>query len=145
MADIHELDHDFRLLDVYLSFSAEVARLALLGPVALSFLAVLAGDGSDVDTFRKVIAPASGQLTWSFFFLGGAVAFALLHRYFAIDFLAEHVLVRREPARGSRFWKRLASRVSKACILLAPACLTVGWCLLFLALHRVLLHQACAH
>lgn len=139
MADIRDLDHDFRLLDVYVSFSAEVARLALLGPLALSFLAALAGDASDVETFRKVIAPAGGQLTWSFSFLGGAIAFALLHRYFAIDFMAEHLLVRRDREKGSTFWRGIASRASNACIFLAPACLAVGWCLLFLAMRKVLI------
>jgi hypothetical protein len=52
LSDVHDVEHDFRIHNAYVAFSAEVARLALLAPVAFSFLAGGASNLRSVITRR---------------------------------------------------------------------------------------------
>ena len=135
-ADGQSLEYDFRLHDAYVAFSAEIVRLAVLAPVAASFLIAFAGDNAGRQALLDLFAPTLAMLRLSFLLLGCAIVFALLHRYFAADFLAEYVEQLRRQSTTTRLTR--ASRIARISIALAPTCLAAGWVLFSLVIFRVI-------
>jgi len=135
--DTQSLDNDFKIHDAYVAFSAEVARLALLGPVVLSFLVLFAGENPDRAKLVEFLKPGLLWIAWSLLTLGISVSLALGHRYFANDFMAEHIDLLRKNRKDSG-WKMFTSKTATFCIVVAPVCLAVGWALMLMALYKVL-------
>ena len=135
MADVQDIEVDFKVHDGYVAFSAEVVRLALLAPTAFAFFLALSGEDAKAQDVARLIAPGQGWLFGSLAFMTFAVLFGLCHRYCAIDLMCVLVEKRRkgESMRGD--WRTWASSIS---IFAAPFCLTVGAALLFVAFFKVL-------
>lgn len=97
--DEKEYKGDLELLDRYVSFSAEIVRVSLLGLAAIGFY------------LKEFVAPPASSTpagiaaTWFFTLLGSAgfmlavaVGCGLLHRYYATDGLASHLKALRLSA-----------------------------------------------
>jgi len=80
---------DFELLDRFTGFSGELVRIAILGMAALGFF-LKELMPKDPNAFRSATWLAL-LLSWAAVLLGLAVAFGLLHRYYATDGVAFHV------------------------------------------------------
>ncbi len=133
---LRDAAHDFRIHDAYVAFSAEVARLALLAPVALSFVIAFVGDKGDLNKVRSLLAPSARWIEPGLFWIGLAIVLAMAHRYFAIDFMAEYLDLARNDRRRSR-WMRITSWASRITIVAAPISLAIGWILLLKGLTTV--------
>ncbi len=79
-----EFRADQYIAEQYITFSAELLRLALVCIGAVGFL--LSGNVLKTDQFFK--EPARSQMTWAMILLLLAACFALLHRYLASQSMA---------------------------------------------------------
>lgn len=98
-------EHDLSISDRYQSFSAEILRLSLLGIAGIGFLlANLFVKDSNNPSYKAFVS--SIDIKWylsaSLICLGGAVGFALLHRYFSTDSIACHLRYIRFEKNGLR-------------------------------------------
>jgi len=130
---------DLELLDRFSGFSAELVRIAILGVAALGFfLKELLP--TDTSTFRSATWLAL-LLTWAALLLGFAVAFGLLHRYYATDGMAFHVAWLRyvnEGRPGAKIAGQAAGRIrsyklSEACLIASACSVAAGVIILGLA------------
>ena len=135
MADINDLEVDFKVHDGYVAFSAEVVRLALLSPAAFAFFVAFAGKDPTTASFTNLIAPGNCWLVASLLFMAFAVLFGLSHRYCAIAFMAALVEKRRKCGSMAGDWRTWTSSIS---IFFAPICLLTGTSLLFVAMFKIL-------
>ena len=135
MADIQDIEVDFKVHDGYVAFSAEVVRLALLAPTAFAFFIALSGTDATPQTFARLIAPGKAWLISSLAFMALATLFGLCHRYCAIDFMCTLIEMRRKGGSMRGDWRTWGSSVS---IFAAPLCLLLGAIFLFVAIAKVL-------
>ena len=107
LTDIPEgsFKHDLSISDRYQSFSAEILRLSLLGIAGIGFLlANLFVKDPNNPGYKAFVS--SFNIKWylsaSLVCLGGAVGFALLHRYFSTDSIACQLRYIRFDKNGLR-------------------------------------------
>lgn len=137
MALAEDLENDFKVQEGYIAFSAEVVRLALLGPAVFALFVALAGEHPTPNGLADLIRPGKCWLFAGLMFMAAAVLLGLCHRYNAVVFMEE--LVKKRRANMIESMKDESSgRLSEVAILLAPLCLTLGAALLFVAVFQVL-------
>jgi hypothetical protein len=132
--DITDIEVDFKIHDAYVSFSAEVVRIALLSPALFAFFVALAGEHPTAETVAKLLAPARCSVTVGFSFMAVAVFFGLAHRYCAVDFMATYIDNARDAKSSKGDWRLAASSFA---IWAAPFCLVVGAAMLFKAVFQI--------
>jgi hypothetical protein len=125
--DIESLEHDFRVCDAYVGFSAEIVRLALLTPTAMTSLVLIAGKDSPAVTIHKLLMTAGPWLISGLCILFVAVALGLIHRYAAADFMSTYI--ERLRGRGDKGLKTRL-RLARRAIFWAPIALALGTLLL---------------
>lgn len=135
MANIDDIEVDFKVHDGYVAFSGEVVRLALLSPAVFAFVAALAGKDATTEMLRRIMEPGRTWLVAGLILMALAILFGLVHRYCAIAFMASLVEKRRDSGKMRGDWRTWASSIS---IFLAPLFLCGGAALLFVAVYRIL-------
>ena len=126
--DGETFEHDVTLLDRYLAFSAELARLSILAIGAIGYLITN-------NAFAATKVQVKTWLWIALVALGLSTAAALAHRYFAPDSLGNHLELLRhhkggleQPAEAvdaekGRNWKFSVAGTS---IAVSAACLAIG-------------------
>jgi hypothetical protein len=125
------LEYDFRIHDAYIAFSAEIVRLALLAPAALSFLVVIAGKEATADKIHALILSGAMWFVVGLFLLFAAVLFGLIHRYVATDYMTTYIEFLR--GKGNKGLD-VRLKISRVAIGAAPLCLALGALLLCVGL-----------
>ena len=134
MKDIHDIEHDFKVLDGFVAFSAEIVRLALLSPAVFTFLIALSGEETTLKNFVKIVCPGRSWLIAALVFMALAVSLGLMHRYVATDFMSTYIEKKREGKNMKGDWRILWSKIL---IFAAPLCLLIGTSLLFISLFNI--------
>jgi hypothetical protein len=146
-------EEDFKLLDHYQAFSAEVVRVSLLAIGAVGALYAIKPDDSPLGLGRT-------EVKWLFCLslsaFGVAIAISLLHRYVATDFMACQVnldRLRLAPAhksskeiekeiREEEEARDTASRWAKWTVYAGPLFLAIGAACLALAFSCIVRYRA---
>ena len=130
-------EHDMAVLDRYQSFSAEVARLALLGVTAIGALFVAAfGADKAPAALRSALAASQWAALLALSAFGAATLAALFHRYISTDSMAAHLRALRLRAAPRSGDARRAQdeeadrdgrlRASSRWLAVAAVCLAIG-------------------
>lgn len=147
---------DFAIVDRYQAFSAELARLALLGVAGYGFL-ISQIVAKQPTSFGATLRAQTSVLMFGVSFLGLALALALRHRFASTQCLYDQVTILRslgrlESARWSdeekaterdflertRTRQRFASKLCHYGLLAAGLALTIGFIAVIVAFYRVL-------
>jgi len=124
---------DFEILDRFQTFSAEIVRLALLGPACVTFFVALAGSNASGETIRQILSNISACLGAGFSLFALAIFSGLAHRYISTDALA--CIIQRDRAIATADTKKAEElrasvkwRLKASAFLLAVAtfCLAAG-------------------
>ena len=147
---------DFAIVDRYQAFSAELARLSLVGVAGYGFL-ISQLASKQPDTFGTVLRSQTSVLMFGVTFLGLALALALRHRFASTQCLYDQVTILRSLQRlASDQWtddEKTAERLflervrhkqhqaAKLChygLMAGGLALTVGFVAVVVAFYRVL-------
>jgi hypothetical protein len=135
---MEQRDQDFKLLEHYIAFSAEVLRVSLLAIGAIGALYTIKIADSPAELGATTVKCSFGLSLTAF---GIAIACSLAHRYWATDFMACQVALDRlrssppsykttqqieEEIKCNTAARRTASRWSKCTIWTGPLFLAAG-------------------
>ena len=129
------LDHHLGLLDRYQSFSAELARLSLLGIGAIGFLVSPANDSGGKAPLLTIDDITRSAIWMTLAGFGISCAAALAHRYWSTDSMAAHTRVLHLSSKDSPDRKEIEKEKkvrkdafdnSARCLAISSAALCVG-------------------